>query len=69
MVYIFKQNFNLWGIKLMKGTFNVGIKTGKKDYSGYGIRKQQEQQKCPLLKTVATPPMIRSCQRIYDNFI
>ena len=54
----------------MKGTFNVGIKTGKKeDYSGYGIRKQQEQQKCPLLKTVATPSVIRSCQRIHDNFI
>ena len=54
----------------MKGTFNVGIKTGKKeDYSGYGIRKQQEQQKCPLLKTVATPSVICSCQRIYDNFI
>ena len=54
----------------MKGTFNVGIKTGKKeDYSGYGIRKQQEQQKCPLLKTVDTPSVIRICQRIYDNFI
>ena len=54
----------------MKGIFNVGIKTGKKeDYSGYEIRKQQEQQKCPLLKTVDTPSVNRSCQRIYNNFM
>lgn len=68
-MHIFKQNFNLLGIKLMKG-FNAGIKMGKKEeYSGYGIRKQQEQQKCPLLKTVDTPSVICICQRMYDNFM
>ena len=54
----------------MEGTFNADIKpVKKKKNSEYGIRKQQEQQKCPLLKTVDTPSVICSCQRIYDNFM
>ena len=52
----------------MEGTFNADIKTVKKN-SDYGIRQQQEQQKCPLLKTVDTPSVICSCQIIYDNFM